>query len=192
MRMAEPRGLDGRWSVAVTTNPGIANGSEVALVAREDGLEVVAGDGPGQVSPWGAVDAAVDPLNGLVILELGRGRSLALWPGEGADPRQQLEAIHTGRETESAVGRRRSLYQELPAGPDRILVVYPSGDTGDELDADVIYAAVAEDARVRAEGGWTLVSLVALPLRHAGVKLWGTEGSGYATKAALGGLYARS
>jgi hypothetical protein len=189
--MGEPRRLDGRWRVAVTTIPTIETGSEVELNAAEDGLEVVDG-GLGTMAPWGMVDASLDPLNGLVTLELGGGGSLALWPLEGADPDRLVGAIRVGRATEASTGRRRSPFRELPAGPDRIIVVYPSGDTGDELDAAALLAAIAADAGFRAADGWSLVSLVALPLRHAGVKAFGVQGSGYATKAAVGGLYSRS
>ena len=188
--MGEPSRLDGRWRVAVTTSPTIATGSEVSLHAHDDGLEVVDGV-VGTMAPWGLVEAAVDPLNGLVTLELGGGSSLALWPIEGAAAQQLLAAIRAGRATEASTGRRRSPYRELPAGPDRILVLYPSGDSGEELAAEAYLAAIAADAGFRAEDGWTLVSLVALPLRHAGVKMFGTQGSGYTTKAAMGGLYAR-
>ena len=46
---------------------------------------------------------------------------------------------------------------------------------------------------LRNRKGWKgIVSLVALPVRHAGVKMFGVEGSGYTTKAAMAGLYARS
>ena len=190
--MGEPRPLDGRWRVAVTTSPDVDTGSEVSLAAHADGLGIIPEGGPGTFAPWGVTEAAVDPFNGLVALDLGGGRSLALWPVEGADVRQLLEAIRDGRATAAATGRRRSPYREMPAGPDRVLVVYPSGDSGEEVAAEAYLAAIAADAEFRAADGWTLVSLVALPLRHAGVKMFGVEGSGYTTKAAMGGLYARS
>jgi hypothetical protein len=190
--MGEPRRLDGRWRVAVTTSPDVDTGRQVSLTAHNDGLAISPEGGPGTFAPWGVTAADVDPFNGLITLDLGGGRSLALWPVEGADARQLLDAIRDGRAAEAATGHRRSPYQEMQAGPDRVLVIYHSGDTGDEVAADAYLAAIAADAEIRAADGWTLVSLVALPLRHAGVKAFGVQGSGYTTKAAMGGLYARS
>ena len=48
----------------------------------------------------------------------------------------------------------------------------------------------AGKADFNAEEGWTLVSLVGLPLRQGGVA-FGLEGASITTKAMLGGLYAR-
>jgi hypothetical protein len=85
----------------------------------------------------------------------------------------------------------RSPFETLLAGPDRVIVPYPSGDDGGELDGTRYLAAIADDARLRADEGWTLISLVALPLRQGGVA-FGLQGSGITTKAVVGGLYARS
>jgi hypothetical protein len=190
--MGESRHLEGRWRVAVTTSPSIRNDTLLSLTAHPDGLELGADDADGRIVPWGLAAASVDPLSGLVTLELGAGTSVAVWPVEGADPQALVAAVRDGRAAEAATGRRHSTFGEHPAGPDRVLVIYPSGDTGEEIDADTFLAAVAADAELRAANGWTLVSLVALPVRHAGVKMFGVEGSGYTTKAAMGGLYARS
>ena len=85
----------------------------------------------------------------------------------------------------------RSRFETLPAGPDRVIVPYHSGDNGGELDGTAYLAAIAEDARLRADAGWQLHSLVALPLRQGGVVL-GLDGSGITTKAIIGGLYAKA
>lgn len=190
--MGESRHLEGRWRVAVTTSPSIRNDTVLSLTAHPDGLELGADGADGRMVPWGLAAASVDPLSELVTLELGAGTSVAVWPIDGADPQALIAAIRDGQAVEATTGRRHSMFREHPAGPDRILVVYPSGDTGEEIDADAFLAAVAADAELRAANGWTLVSLVALPVRHAGVKMFGVEGSGYTTKAAVGGLYARS
>jgi hypothetical protein len=79
--------------------------------------------------------------------------------------------------------------QEFPAGPGRSLVVYGSGDFGIEVDPFLFFGQVAADAAARAERGQAIVSMVGLPLRHAGVG-FGREGSGFETKSCVAVLYA--
>jgi hypothetical protein len=79
---------------------------------------------------------------------------------------------------------------ELRAGPDQVLVVYRPMDTGSEIDPLEVFSAVAADAEGRAAKGEWIVSMAALPLRHAGTAL-GQEGSGYETKTAVAVVYGR-
>ena len=68
-----------------------------------------------------------------------------------------------------------------------------------DRDRDVLAAAedgstvadIADDAAQRAGDRWRMASMAALPLRHAGQKLFGVEGSGFTTKAAVAVLYVR-
>jgi hypothetical protein len=73
---------------------------------------------------------------------------------------------------------------DFPAGPNQTLVAYISDDTSTEIDTTQMFGEVAADAQNRAANGWTIVSLTALPTRHAQAFL-GREGSGYETKAAV-------
>ena len=77
---------------------------------------------------------------------------------------------------------------ELDAGGGQVLAVYEPEDTGDEVDPLAIYDAVARDAATRAGHGRRIVSMTALPTRHAGVAL-GRTGSGYQTKVTIAVLY---
>ena len=79
--------------------------------------------------------------------------------------------------------------QEFTAGPDQWLVIYGPADASAELDPAAIYAWVASDAAARAERGQRIVSMHAMPLRHAGAYL-GRDGSGYETKVAVIVAYA--
>jgi hypothetical protein len=80
---------------------------------------------------------------------------------------------------------------ELSAGPDHVIVVYRSEDTGTEIDAVSIFRAIAADAKARAESGLRILSMTSMPLRHAGTA-WGNDGSGYQTSVAVAVLYERS
>ena len=80
--------------------------------------------------------------------------------------------------------------QEFDAGPDHVIVLYQPPDTGAELDPVVIFSGIAADASVRAERGLRILSMTAVPLRHAGTA-FGQEGSGYETKGAVAVLYER-
>jgi hypothetical protein len=79
---------------------------------------------------------------------------------------------------------------EYEAGPLRTIVVYEPPDTGGELDARVIFAAVAADAAERVKLGLTLQSLAVMPLRQAGL-IVGLSGSGVESKAAIVVVYER-
>lgn len=68
-------------------------------------------------------------------------------------------------------------------------MLYRSADTGDELDPATLLAEIAADAAIRSAAGWRMTSIASLPLRHAGQKVFGVDGSGYTTKAAFGALY---
>ena len=78
---------------------------------------------------------------------------------------------------------------DYPAGSDQVLVVYVSDDTGSEVDPTALYAQIAGDAGERAKLGLHIVSIAAVPIRHAGVYL-GRAGSGYETRIAVAVVYA--
>jgi hypothetical protein len=79
---------------------------------------------------------------------------------------------------------------ELRAGPDQVLVVYRPADLSTEIDPLEIFSAIAADAEGRAANGEWIVSMAAMPLRHAAVG-FGREGSGYETKTAVAVVYGR-
>jgi hypothetical protein len=81
--------------------------------------------------------------------------------------------------------------QEFNAGPNQTIVLYSSGDTGAELDPGVLYRQIATDAELRAVGGWRIVSIAEIPLRHGGTFM-GLEGAGFETKASVAVVYARA
>lgn len=84
-----------------------------------------------------------------------------------------------------------SIHQtEYPAGPDHVIVVYEPPDIGAEIDAANLMGWIAADARARAGSGLRLLSLTAIPLRHAGTA-FGNDGSGYQTKTAISVVYER-
>jgi len=80
--------------------------------------------------------------------------------------------------------------EDFEAGPDQVIVVYVPPDTGAELDPAAIYGHVAADAMKRDEDGMRIVSMHAMPLRHAGVYL-GRNGSGFESRVAVVTVYAR-
>ena len=79
---------------------------------------------------------------------------------------------------------------ELRAGPDQVLVLYRPDDLSAEIDPLTVFSAVAADADKRAANGEWIVSMTAMPLRHAGTA-FGQEGSGYETKAVVAVVYGR-
>jgi hypothetical protein len=79
---------------------------------------------------------------------------------------------------------------DYEAGPDHVIVVYAPPDTGGEIDANVVFAAVAADASARAATGLRMLSMTSMDLRHSGVA-FGAQGSGYATKVAVAVVYER-
>ena len=79
---------------------------------------------------------------------------------------------------------------DLEAGPDQVIVVYVPPDTGGELDPAAIYGHIADDATKRDSDGLRIVSMHAMPLRHAGVYL-GRNGSGFESRVAVVTVYER-
>ncbi len=77
---------------------------------------------------------------------------------------------------------------EFPAGAGQWIVVYVSPDTSDEVDAAALYSEIADDAADRLVKGQRLVSMAAVPTRHAQAFL-GRQGSGYETKMAVAVVY---
>jgi hypothetical protein len=80
---------------------------------------------------------------------------------------------------------------EFNAGNGQSIVVYVSPDTGSEIDPTAIYGQIAQDAALRAAAGQRIVSLAAVPTRHAAAFV-GRTGSGYETKFAVAVVYAQS
>ena len=79
---------------------------------------------------------------------------------------------------------------QFAAGPDQAIVLYRPTDVSSELDPHEIFSRIAADAAARAERGEWIVSMTAMPLRHAGALL-GNDGSGYQTKVAIAVVYGR-
>ena len=80
--------------------------------------------------------------------------------------------------------------QDIEAGTDQVIVVYVPPDTGGELDPAAIYGHIAADATKRDHDGMRIVSMHAMPLRHAGVYL-GRNGSGFESRVAVVTVYER-
>jgi hypothetical protein len=80
---------------------------------------------------------------------------------------------------------------EFDAGDGQTIVLYRPIDTGQELEPELLFAEVAEDSGRRAASGQRVVSMAWTPLRHAGA-MFGNDGSGYATKAAVAVVYGPS
>ena len=74
------------------------------------------------------------------------------------------------------------------AGNGQSIVVYISPDTGAEIDPASLYGDIARDAAQRAAAGQRIVSMAAVPTRHAQGFL-AREGSGYETKFAVAVVY---
>jgi hypothetical protein len=80
---------------------------------------------------------------------------------------------------------------EFDAGNGQSIVVYMSDDTGGEIDPNQLFAQIAADSAQRAAAGERIVSVAAVPVRHAAAFL-GREGSGYETKFAVAVVFARA
>ena len=80
--------------------------------------------------------------------------------------------------------------QEFEAGRDHLIVVYTPLDTSAEIDPVYVFSWIAADATRRAASGLRMLSMTAMPLRHAGTA-FGQEGSGYETKTSVAVLYER-
>jgi hypothetical protein len=78
---------------------------------------------------------------------------------------------------------------EFNAGPNQSIVVYVSPDTREEVDATALYGEIAQDAARRAEAGQRIVSMAAVPVRHA-QGILAVQGSGFETKVAVAVVYA--
>lgn len=78
---------------------------------------------------------------------------------------------------------------EFNAGANQVIVVYMSTDTGNEVDPIALYGEIAQDAAQRAAAGQHIVSIAAVPTRHA-QGFMAREGSGYETKLAVAVVYA--
>lgn len=178
--------IDGLWTIASTTDSIFAAGMTVTFAARSDGLAIESLEGTGSVTPWRIVRHTVSADGQSVIDTVGG--TIRLTPVGDARASDIGIAIASRREAGEAP-RTSSPYPEFGAGEGQVLVLYRSGDTGDELDPAALLAAIAADAALRLETGWRMTSMVTLPLRHAGQKAFAAEGSGYTTKAAFGVLY---
>ncbi len=178
--------INGFWRVASTTDSIYAVGMTVTFTARPDGLAIESLEGTGSVTPWRTVRHTVSA-DGRSVIETAGG-TLRLDPVGDAQASDIGIAI-ASRRVPGQESRTSSPYPEFPAGDGQALVLYRSGDTGDELDPAALLAAIASDAAMRAETGWRMTSMMTLPLRHAGQKVFGADGSGYTTKAAFGVLY---
>ena len=81
-------------------------------------------------------------------------------------------------------------FQEFEAGPDHVIVLYQPPDVSAELDPVWIFSSIAADATRRASSGLRILSMTAMPLRHAGA-FFGQQGSGLETKGAVAVVYER-
>jgi hypothetical protein len=178
--------INGLWTVASTTDSIFAAGMTVTFTARSDGLAIESLEGTGSVTPWQVVRHTVSA-DGQSVVDTAGG-TIRLRPIGDARASDIGIAIAARREAGEAP-RTSSPYPEFAAGEGQVLVLYRSGDTGDELDPAELLAAIAADAALRLETGWRMTSMVTLPLRHAGQKAFAVEGSGYTTKAVFGVLY---
>jgi hypothetical protein len=77
---------------------------------------------------------------------------------------------------------------EFDAGDGQSIVVYISPDTGEEVDAAAFYAEIAQDSARRAADGRRIISVAAVPTRHAQAFV-ARQGSGYETKLAVAVVY---
>lgn len=178
--------VNGLWTVVSSTDSIFAAGMTVTFTARFDGLAIESLEGTGSVTPWQTVRHTV-AADGQSVVETAGG-TLRLRPIGDARSADLGIAI-AARRTRGQAPRTTSPYTEFPAGEGQVLVLYRSDDTGDELDPAALLAAMASDAALRSESGWRMTSMMTMPLRHAGQKIFGVDGSGYATKAAVGVLY---
>jgi hypothetical protein len=82
--------------------------------------------------------------------------------------------------------------QEYAAGPNQLIVVYVSEDTGEMIDVDEVWASIAADAQARAAQGWRIVSTAGVPMRQMGTagNILLQSGGQYATQATIAIVYA--
>jgi hypothetical protein len=182
--MGEQR-VDGSWRVVQSTDPSIRRATTARLAITDDGLRLwIEGAGSYEIA-W-SVGTVATASNGQTVLGTGHG-TVWLEPQAGADPTALAAAVASRRDAAPST----PAHPEFPAGDGQLLVLYRGADDGSEVDPAHLLAVIADDASRRSADGWHLVSMVGLPLRHAGQKLFGVDGSGYTTKAAIGCLYAR-
>ncbi len=179
--------IAGTWSVTSSTDSRFAKGARLEFIDTPGGLVIAVQGGPSITVRWSAAEFDGGPESqGAVFTGVG-----TIWvkPLEGAYTADLAQAVEGRRAQALPQGGPSVDYREYPAGEGQLLVLYEPFDTGDEVDPGALLAGIAADSARRAVACWRLVSLVGLPLRHAGVKLFGVEGSGYTTKAAVGALY---
>lgn len=80
---------------------------------------------------------------------------------------------------------------EFDAGGGQSIVVYTSGDIGEEIDPSELFAVIAADSVERAAAGEHIVSMTSTALRHTQAMM-AREGSGYQSKFAVAVVFARS
>ncbi len=80
---------------------------------------------------------------------------------------------------------------EFNAGANQTIIVYITADTGEEVDPLALYGDIAQDAARRAGDGQRIVSMAAVPTRHA-QGFMARQGSGYETKLAVAVVYAKA
>jgi len=83
---------------------------------------------------------------------------------------------------------------EYPAGSTQKVVVFTSNDTGGEVDALGLVAAMAADAAEHETQGWRIVSSFALHLRQMGTagNILFQSGGQYTTQAVVTVIYAKA
>lgn len=174
--------INGSWRIAGSTDAAIIKGTTAHLVIVPDGLQIRIDGAASYEIPW-RVATLKTAISGQTVITTGHGQ---VWidPGPGANAAELADAFNGNYVDEPA-----NRYEEFEAGSGQVLVLYRGADDGNEVDPAPLLAAIAADAAERASQGWRLASMVGLPLRHAGQKMFGIEGSGYTTKAAIAGLY---
>ena len=175
----------GLWRVVSSTDSIFAPGMTLTFTARPDGLAIESLEGTGSTTPWLTVRHSV-AAHGQSVVETAGG-TLELDPV--GDARTSDLAFAVASRRVPGQDPRSSAYPEYPAGDGQVLVLYRSADTGDELAPAPLLAAIAAAAAIRSAAGWRMTSIVSLPLRHAGQKVFGVDGSGCTTRAAFGALY---
>jgi hypothetical protein len=179
--------IDGTWRVTGSTDGRFRRDARVSFTDSPEGLRIRVAGGPEVTVRWSTAEYDGGP-DSQGALATGAG---VIWlaPEPGAFDADLAQAVEGRR---PAGGPPPLDHRDFPAGDGQVLVLYQPLDSGDEIDPEPLLAAVATDAAQRSAEGWSMSSIMGMPLRHAGVKLLGVEGSGYTTKAALGVLYLRT
>lgn len=84
--------------------------------------------------------------------------------------------------------------REMQAGPNQAIVVYVAEDTSTMVDPVSIWGEVSEDAKIRADKGWRMLSIAVMPMRQMGTagNILFQSGGQFATQVAVTVLYGRS